>query len=280
MTVPPRTRAFTLIELLVVIAILAILAAILFPVFAQAKLAAKKTVALSETKQIALASILYATDKDDTIVPSALWLPTINGAPQRFMYAPAMCMLQPYVGSYALWSAPADPHTTFADGRIDANLWDGSLRGRCLPLSFNYVAPMRTVQAGGLDPNTGIGPNFFTGDVTKVRSTTAFDEPSNTIAFAEVWSDGLVGQADGSTLTNCDAWKLAGRHPGRDPTGDDVLPCALLSYALATPTPGYANGTANYVMTDGSAKSLTWGAVRRNDFYRFKVAKPSAVFVP
>jgi prepilin-type N-terminal cleavage/methylation domain-containing protein/prepilin-type processing-associated H-X9-DG protein len=60
-------RAFTLIELLVVIAIIAILAAILFPVFAQAKEAAKKTSCVSDTKQSALASIMYATDYDDTM---------------------------------------------------------------------------------------------------------------------------------------------------------------------------------------------------------------------
>jgi len=58
-------RAFTLIELLVVIAIIAILAAILFPVFAQAKLAAKKTVDLSNQKQLGLAAIMYSADSDD-----------------------------------------------------------------------------------------------------------------------------------------------------------------------------------------------------------------------
>jgi prepilin-type N-terminal cleavage/methylation domain-containing protein len=58
-------KAFTLIELLVVIAIIAILAAILFPVFAQAKLAAKKTVSLSTQKQIGLGLIMYAGDADD-----------------------------------------------------------------------------------------------------------------------------------------------------------------------------------------------------------------------
>ena len=57
---------FTLIELLVVIAIIAILAAILFPVFAQAKAAAKKTVCLTQVKEIALADFLYINDYDDT----------------------------------------------------------------------------------------------------------------------------------------------------------------------------------------------------------------------
>jgi prepilin-type N-terminal cleavage/methylation domain-containing protein/prepilin-type processing-associated H-X9-DG protein len=59
------SAGFTLIELLVVIAIIAILAAILFPVFAQAKLAAKRTQDLSNAKQIALAFQMYVNDYDD-----------------------------------------------------------------------------------------------------------------------------------------------------------------------------------------------------------------------
>src|SRR5690348_2431068 len=58
-------KAFTLIELLVVIAIIAILAAILFPVFAQAKAAAKKSAAISNSKQMNLGFTMYATDYDD-----------------------------------------------------------------------------------------------------------------------------------------------------------------------------------------------------------------------
>jgi prepilin-type N-terminal cleavage/methylation domain-containing protein len=60
-------RAFTLIELLVVIAIIAILAAILFPVFAKAKEAAKKTHCISNTKQTCLAALMYAGDYDDRV---------------------------------------------------------------------------------------------------------------------------------------------------------------------------------------------------------------------
>jgi prepilin-type N-terminal cleavage/methylation domain-containing protein len=62
-----RNRAFTLIELLVVIAIIAILAAILFPVFAQAKEAAKKTQGLAQMKQIGTAAQIYAADFDDAL---------------------------------------------------------------------------------------------------------------------------------------------------------------------------------------------------------------------
>jgi len=60
-------RAFTLIELLVVIAIIAILAAILFPVFAQAKAAAKKTACLSNQRQIGIALQMYITENDDEL---------------------------------------------------------------------------------------------------------------------------------------------------------------------------------------------------------------------
>ncbi len=64
-----RSQAFTLIELLVVITIIAILAAILFPVFGQAKESAKKGVCLSNTKQISLAFTMYVSDYDDMTPP-------------------------------------------------------------------------------------------------------------------------------------------------------------------------------------------------------------------
>lgn len=71
-----QRRGFTLIELLVVIAIIAILAAILFPVFAQARAKARQTSCLSNIKQCALGASMYCQDYDEHIIP--LW---VNTAP-------------------------------------------------------------------------------------------------------------------------------------------------------------------------------------------------------
>jgi prepilin-type N-terminal cleavage/methylation domain-containing protein len=77
-----KTRAFTLIELLVVISIIAILAAILFPVFAQAKGAAKKTSCVSNERQIGTGFLLYFTDNDDQfpfVKGDLPWVDTMQG---------------------------------------------------------------------------------------------------------------------------------------------------------------------------------------------------------
>lgn len=91
-------RAFTLIELLVVIAIIAILAAILFPVFAQAKDSAKDTSNLSNTKQIGLSIIMYGADYDDQYVLSMLSSSTADLAWQD--------LVQPYTKNWDLMIHP------------------------------------------------------------------------------------------------------------------------------------------------------------------------------
>src|SRR5471030_2102689 len=93
----PMKKAFTLIELLVVIAIIAILAAILFPVFAQAKAAAKKATAISDAKQIVLGEILYTNDYDDEITP---YYSFYSGPPNYVTGAPTQYwpgLLAPYI---------------------------------------------------------------------------------------------------------------------------------------------------------------------------------------
>jgi prepilin-type N-terminal cleavage/methylation domain-containing protein len=109
-------KAFTLIELLVVIAIIAILAAILFPVFAQAKASAKKAGDLSNQKQMTLAAIMYQTDADDTMpftVPgnngttlfTTPWdrTPTTNPGLRQAVFANSM---NPYIKNWQLWASP------------------------------------------------------------------------------------------------------------------------------------------------------------------------------
>lgn len=76
-------KAFTLIELLVVIAIIGILAAILFPVFAQAKLSAKTVVCTSNMRQVVIASLMYVSDHDDAYFGAMEWEPLSGYAPQR-----------------------------------------------------------------------------------------------------------------------------------------------------------------------------------------------------
>jgi len=98
-----KNTAFTLIELLVVIAIIAILAAILFPVFAQAKESAKRTSCLSNTKQIGLATYMYAGDYDDTL-PTPY--ETFGSLP--FSLVDAWQEVSPYIKTQNLWYCPDD----------------------------------------------------------------------------------------------------------------------------------------------------------------------------
>ena len=93
-----KRQGFTLIELLVVIAIIAILAAILFPVFAKAREKARQTSCLSNLKQIALATLQYVQDYDERM-PRYYHATPINYTAQTG--------IQPYMKSIQIWRCPS-----------------------------------------------------------------------------------------------------------------------------------------------------------------------------
>ncbi len=99
-----RHRGFTLIELLVVIAIIAILAAILFPVFARAREKARQTSCLNNCKQLGLAFLQYAQDYDERI-PLVAHYGSIN--PYSGSYETYQTLLMPYMKNTQLWMCPS-----------------------------------------------------------------------------------------------------------------------------------------------------------------------------
>src|SRR5689334_10215936 len=107
-----RRNGFTLIELLVVIAIIAILAAILFPVFAKAREAARKTSCESNLKQIGTSFRMYAQDFDE-MLPNNPYDSTnsVNCVSEttRTTYRGTVCnTLQPYIKNTNLFTCPSD----------------------------------------------------------------------------------------------------------------------------------------------------------------------------
>ncbi len=96
-----RRRGFTLIELLVVIAIIAILAAILFPVFAKAREKARQSSCLSNTKQLGLAAVQYTSDYDGTFMRA--WYYS-NGTGAGYVWADAIV---PYIKNDQLFDCPS-----------------------------------------------------------------------------------------------------------------------------------------------------------------------------
>lgn len=146
-----RSKAFTLIELLVVIAIIAILAAILFPVFAQAKAAAKKTSSLSNVKQLMTSTFLYTNDNDDSLGD----VPVYGSETETYVYA---ARLQPYTKNQQIWKDPASP---YQHGTIQNEIYD-------YPISVSGNSYMKAPD----DPCVGLGTSKY-GSYNGGKTTSA-----------------------------------------------------------------------------------------------------------
>jgi prepilin-type N-terminal cleavage/methylation domain-containing protein len=198
-------RAFTLIELLVVIAIIAILAAILFPVFAQAKLAAKKAASLSNCKQVTLAGLMYENDYDDDFViesqnffDDGCGTPLnpagsqhcINGYTTPTLDWPLL--LQPYIKSLGLFVDPGtgDPQGTFGSGPNALPGYQNSGAQYCY--NFEFLSPI-DVFAGNSGGWLPTGSTFQFAAIG--RSSSQAVHPANTVMFTS--AQGGPGIQDG-----------------------------------------------------------------------------------
>lgn len=262
-----KRRGFTLIELLVVIAIIAILAAILFPVFAQAKAAAKKISALSNIKQVATATQIYLADSDDQWpmgFGACWWQPSDGGWTQD---------TKPYIKSLEILRDASDPKTK--------NGWPGWAIGNVdvLPISFvsngyigwdgtinSLLGVMGGVQGSGSQPNRCGASAWMGRDTT---NGTAITFPAETIAFTTRYGSQLAW-GPGSSIMGQNWWDGSG-FPGLLPDGTRPV---NTPYNIGTGWDGQAaytfsnnirNGAvsvgpygdkANFVFADTHAKTL------------------------
>jgi len=263
-----QNRAFTLIELLVVIAIIAILAAILFPVFAQAKAAAKNTADLSNTKELGLASIMYAGDTDDVF----------SFAVRADWNATWVSNALPYVKSNGLFRSPFDSGNANKFSTDWLNTWAG------LPVSYGanaYYHPAGTtvgdgcgcgnqcIPAGAFAPMpqpTACGGNadWFT---KASISATEITQPAGTIMMTvKLDSDALKAGGIGNSSAFFGSNEFTIHGGGWDWAAAAEIPDGTLPAENGTSVK-YPNGkrgavsltnagNSNFVFTDGHAKSM------------------------
>jgi len=155
--VRPKRGGFTLVELLVVLGIIAVLTAILFPVFLRARESARQATCTAHMQQLYQAAKMYSDDHDRTIVPARIDQP---GTGNRGI---TWCViLQPYIKNDKILTCPSDPDPTATD------------QSTCLPHSYgiNYL----------LSFNARYGPYPF------VASYSFVQRPADTVLFFELKS--------------------------------------------------------------------------------------------
>lgn len=198
-----RRAAFTLIELLVVIAIIAILAAILFPVFAQAREKARSTSCLSNMKQIGLGLRMYMQDYDEQLFFRA----ASNAASTRANVSVAKTapsynslqwwnLLMPYIKSNALFACPSDAGPTLSP---DSN--------GVLNINRSYIASCAVEDLADAQ---------ISNSVDTIVITEKWDVKSSGSAIAESWMEAFDGDmaADPANPTKYPLGYIGVRHQG------------------------------------------------------------------
>lgn len=201
-----RTRpGFTLIELLVVIAIIAILAAILFPVFAQAREKARQASCQSNLKQIGSAVLMYTTDYDGVYPPSYMFPLGWRRCP-HYIWTD---MLQPYVKNWGIFACPSGIQSIYRDdqARNCPAMGPQPLGTTANPLKLTYVYNEGWIDAArpiaqGASPTVNYLLRGYNGIVNASNSTSdmgasdaEIEDPAGTIMV----SDGIPTAVAGST---------------------------------------------------------------------------------
>ncbi len=232
-----KPRGFTLIELLVVIAIIAILAAILFPVFQKVRENARRTACLSNEKQMGLAFLQYVQDFDETY-------PCANALPQPTYVGGWANMIYPYVKSTGLYACPDDSHVSpKVSYSMNYTIWndDFHLAASGLKLA-NFSTPASTVLVYECDAPGQTNP------ATAWNASTP-EDPSVPLSYtAPLSNKGWTGGAD---------WDIS------NPTGAP----------LANWHDQSASSAANYLAADGHAKYVKLPGV---SFFRNSSNTPGA----
>ncbi len=167
-----RKKGFTLIELLVVIAIIAILAAILFPAFAKAREAARRSSCISNLKQVGIAMMQYSQEYDEKTVPYK-----ISDSAGTGVYSWRV-LLHPYLKSTDIYKCPSNPNAIAPD--------DGNSPTVITNKSYAAVTDGNgsgSGDAGGPVPMTSLETNPWTQIET--RSLSSFNSPANTVLISE-----------------------------------------------------------------------------------------------